>query len=193
LFSSQGTGRLAGVMKTYVTYGFFLALALMLLNLVLFFLGFHSDADKYATADLISKISFWVFAFVFIWLGTRVRRSETPVTENFGYGSALLTGFMISVFAALFSIVTNYLYVHVINPGFMDIVLQAVTAKAEAKGASAAQIEQMEKGFRMMTNPIFSSIFIVIIMVVCGTIVSLITSIFIRRPAVDDLAPPVSA
>jgi len=180
-------------MKTYVTYGFFLALALMLLNLVLYFLGYHSDADKFATADTISKIGFWLFAFVCIILGTMARRSEVPATENFGYGQALLAGFLISVFAGLFAIVTNYLYLQVINPGFIDVMMQAVTAKAEAKGASSAQIEQMEKGMRFMMKPIFSAIFVFLIISICGTLVSLITSIFIRRPAVEELTPPAAA
>ena len=185
---------LAAAMKTYVTYGLFMCLASMLVSLVFFFLGYHSDAEKYATADTISKYSFWVIAAVFIVLGTRVRRSETPLTENFGYGRALLAGFLISVFAGLFSIVTNYVYLHFINPGFMDVVLQAASAKAEAKGASSAQIEQMEKGIRMMMNPIFSSFFVFLIITFCGTIVSLVTSIFVRRPAIEDLtSPPVSA
>jgi len=133
-------------MKTYVTYGFFMALAGMLLNLAFYFLGYHSDAEKYATADLVSKISFWVIAAACIIPGTMARRSEVPATEAFGYGRALLAGFAISVFSGLFNIVGNYVYLHLINPGFIDVIIQTATAKAEAKGASSAQIEQMEKG-----------------------------------------------
>ena len=164
-----------------------MALALMFLNLVLYFLGYHSDVEKFATADMITKIGFWVVAIGFIVLGTIARRDETPKSENFGYGQALMTGFMISVFAGLFSIVTNYLYLEVINRGFIEIMIQALTAKAEAKGLGAAQIEQMEKGVRFMMKPVVSAIVVMIFMTVCGTLVSLITSIFIRRPAVEDL------
>jgi len=131
-------------MKTNLVYGLYLTLALMLLNLAFYFLGYHSDAEKFATADMVSKIAFWVFAIVFIVLGTRARRSEVPLNEEFGYGQALLSGFLISLFAGLFGIVTNYLYMKVINPGFIEVIIQAATAKAEAKGAGSAQIEQME-------------------------------------------------
>jgi len=180
-------------MKTYVTYGFFMALALMVLNLAFFFLGYHSDAEKYATADMISKIGFWVIAFVFIILGTIARRNEVPATEAFGYGRALLAGFMISLFCSLIGIVTNYLYMHVINPGFIDIIVQAATAKAEAKGVSGAQLEQMEKGIRFFMNPLFSSVVVLIFGTVLGTVVSLVTSIFLRRPAVEDTTAVASA
>jgi hypothetical protein len=180
-------------MKTNIVYGLYLTLALLLLNLVFYFLGYHSDAEKFATADTISKIAFWVFAAVFIVLGTRARRSEIPPTENFGYGSALLSGFLISLFSGLFGIITNYLYMQVINRGFIDVIIQAATAKAEAKGAGAAQIEQMEKGIRFMMNPVFSGIFILILMTLCGTLIALVTAAFLKRPAQDNLAPPVAA
>ncbi len=167
-----------------------MALALMLFNLALYFLGYHSDADKYTSAETITRISFWVIAFACIIPGTMARRSEIPATEDFGYGGALLTGFMISVFAGLFGIVTGYLYFHLINPNFIEVLIQAVTAKAEAKGAGSAQIAQMEKGIRFMMGPIMSPIVGFLVTVVCGTLVSLITSIFIRRTAVEDLSAP---
>ncbi len=180
-------------MKTNLVYGLYLTLALMLLNLAFYFLGYHSDVEKFATADLISKIAFWVFAIVFIVLGTRARRNEVPVTEEFGYGQALLSGFRISLFAGLFGIVTNYLYMKVINPGFIEVIIQVATAKAEAKGAGSAQIELMEKGIRFMMNPVFSGIFVLILITLCGTLVALVTSAFLKRPAQDNLTPPVSA
>jgi len=39
-------------MKTYLTYGFAMAIAGALLSLVLYFLGYHSDPAKFATAQI---------------------------------------------------------------------------------------------------------------------------------------------
>lgn len=178
-------------MKTPLVYGLYWTLVLLVVNIVFYFTGYHSDAEKFATADTIGKIAFWLVSIVFIMLGTRARRDEIPATEEFGYGRALLTGFQISLFAGISGIVTNILYTRLINPGFTEIIIQAATAKAEAKGASSAQIEQMEKMIHWMMGPITSSVFVVVLIVICGTLISLITSIFLRRPATAQ--PPVAA
>jgi len=170
-------------MKTPLIYGLYLTLTLLLMNIVFYFTGYHSDPEKFSTADTIGKFAFWIFAILFIVLGTKARRAEIPATEDFGYGRALLTGFLISLFAGLSGIVTNILYTRLINPGFVEIIVQAATAKAEAKGASAAQIEQMDKMIHMFMGPVFSSIFVVVLVTICGTLISLITSAFLKRPA----------
>lgn len=177
-------------MKTYLTYGFAMALAGALVTLVLFFLGFHSDPAKVQTGNWISTPLLIIITVVCLVLGTKARRAEVPATEEFGYGRALGSGVMIVLFSALFGIVTTLLYATVINPGFADVLVQAQAAQMEAKGIGSAQIEQMEKGMRFMMKPPMMAVFGFVSTMFWGAVVALITSAFLRRPAAE---PAVAA
>jgi hypothetical protein len=176
------------VMKTYLTYGFAMAVGGMLLTLVLFFLGFHSSADKLSAANWLGFIGGCGIGIACIVLGTKVRRAEVPATEEFGYGRALGTGVMITLFAALFGIVTTYLYFQLINPGFLDLTVQARLDEMEAKGVSGAALEQAEKMVRMMMKPAIMAAFGFVGGMINGPIISLITAAFLKRTVSDE--PP---
>jgi len=171
-------------MKTYLTYGLFSALGITLVSLILFFLGYHSDAAKLGTAQLIGTIGALAISITLTVLGIKARRAEVPATEPFGYGRALAAGVMITLFAVLFGAVTNYLYNHVINPGFSDIMVQAQIEKWEAKGMTAAQIEGAESMMRKMMHPAAQAVFGILAGMVFGTVISLIAAAFLQRPAV---------
>lgn len=178
-------------MKTYLVYGFAMALASALLTLSLYLLGFHSDPTKFGPAQGIAAIAGIVIAVVCIVLGTKARRAEVPATENFGYGSALGAGVMITLFSALFGIVTTYLYFQVINPGFNELMMQVQVEKMEAKGMSGQQLEQAEAIMRKMMSPAMQCVWAFIGSVFFGTIISLITAAFLKRRANDQ--PPIVA
>ncbi|HVU23080.1 MAG TPA: DUF4199 domain-containing protein [Opitutus sp.] len=177
-------------MKTYVTYGFLLALGGALLNLVLFFLGFHSEVEKLGSAQWIGGIVGLIIGVTLTVLGVRARRGEVPVAEPFGYGRALGAAVMITLFASLFGAVFNLIYMQFINPGFQDVLVQAQLAKLEAKGLAGAQLDQAEKMTRIFTGPVVSSCVNFIVGMFFGTIISLIIAAFVRRPA---SAAPIAA
>jgi hypothetical protein len=178
-------------MKTYLTYGFVMALGGALLNLVLFFLGFHSEASKLQTGQWISIPVLIAITVVCIVLGTKARRAEIPAGEEFGYGRALGAGVMIALFGALIGVVCNYVYMQMINPGLNDLVMQAQVQKWEAAGMSSAQVEKAESMMRTMMSPVLQAVFGLLMAMFWGTIVSLITAAFLKRPASD--TPPVVA
>src|SRR5436190_548993 len=105
-------------MKTYLTYGSAMAGGGFLLVIVLYVLGFHSDPAKLRTAQWIQGCVGLGIGITCTVLGTKARRAQVPLTEDFGYGSALGTGVMIALFAALIGLVTTFLYGGVINPHF---------------------------------------------------------------------------
>lgn len=179
-------------MKTYVAYGFVWALAGALVTLALFFLGFHSAAEKLQSAQMIQLFAGLVISVATIVLGTRARRAEAPGTEPFGYGRALATGVMITLFATIFSVIASYVYMQVINPDMQDLSVQAQIAKWEAAGMSSTQIDAAESIMRKMMHPAIQAAFGFVIGMVFGLIISLITSIFLRRTANGD-QPPVTA
>lgn len=174
-------------MKTYLTYGSAMAGGSFVLVLVLYILGFHSDASKLSTAQIIQSCVGLAIGIACIVLGTKARRAAVPAEEEFGYGSALGAGVMITLFAALIGIVTNLVYVQVINPGMNDIIIQAQIAKWEAMNMPAARMEQAEGMMRKMMSPPLQAGFGFLAGMFFGTIISLISAAFLKRPPTDQL------
>ena len=174
-------------MKTYLSYGFYMSLANALLVFALYFLGFHSDAAKLNTAQTIQTVAGLAFGITFIVLGTKERRAGVPATEDFGYGRALGAGVMIGLFAALVGTVFTYLYAAVINPNFIDVMLQAQTEKLELKGLSSDKIEQINAMTRGMMKPPIQAAFGFIFGVLFSTLISLVTAAFLKRPATEEV------
>jgi hypothetical protein len=174
-------------MKTYLTYGFYTSLASALLVFALYFSGLHDSADKLGTAQTVQTVGGLIIGVGCVVLGTKARRAEVPSTENFGYGSALGAGVMITLFATLFSMGFNLLYSQVINPGFTEIILEAQVAKFEAAGMSADAAERAAGMVRKMMHPAVQSAIGFVMGVVFGTLISLVTAAFLKRPASDEI------
>lgn len=174
-------------MKTYLTYGAAMAIAGALLMMLLYLLGYHSDPAKLTMAQLLGTCGGLVISIACITLGTRARRAEIPPTADFSYGQALLAGFMISLISSALGIITWIIYAKFVNPDFHEMVVQAQLRAMEAKNMKPEQIETAEKVIRTMTSPFIQAIFSFFGGLVFGTIISLITAAFLKRPAE---APP---
>ena len=120
-------------------------------------------------------------------LGTKARRAEIPTEEAFGYGSALGAGVMITLFATLFGTGFSLLYSTVINPGFTEVILEAQTEKFEAAGMSADAAEKATAVVSKMMHPAVQSAIGFVVGVFFGTLVSLVTAAFLKRPATDEV------
>ena len=72
-------------------------------------------------------------------------------------------------------------------------MVSAQIAKWEALGMSSDRIEQAEKMMRTMMNPALQAVFGLIFGMVICTIISLLVAAFLKRPAQDNLTPPVAA
>src|SRR5204863_1682654 len=112
-------------MKTYLIYGAAMAIAGAMLVMLLYLLGLHSDPAKLTMAQIVGGCGGLAIGAVCITLGTKARREGVPPSEEFGYGRALLAGFMISLFASVFGIVTVFVYANYVNPEFADVIVQA--------------------------------------------------------------------
>lgn len=170
-------------MKTYLTYGFALALGGGLLTLALFFLGYHSEAEKISAGQAIGVIGVIAITVAAVVLGTKARRADLPAGEPFGYGRALGVGVMIVLFGSLFGVLITFVYLQHINPDMVDVLVQTQIAKLETQGVGSAQIEQMENGMRMMMKPPIMAVFGFVQSLFTGTVIALITSAFLRRPS----------
>jgi hypothetical protein len=170
-------------MKTCSLYGFIMAVALAVLTLVLYFLGFHSDPAKLATAKWVGGLGGLVIGVSVTAIGIKARRAEVPEAEPFGYGSALGAGVLISLVANILGAVFNYVYIAFINTGYSDVLMQEQMDKLQAKGLSGAQLDQAEKVTRIFMSPVPMAIMGLIFGFIFGVIISLILAAFLKRPA----------
>jgi hypothetical protein len=177
-------------MKTYLTYGLYLALAGFLLALLLFICGLQSDPAKLGLAQGIGFVVGSAVATILIVLGIRARRNSVPETEAFTYGDAFGAGFLIQLFGSLFGIVTTWLYGAVINPNLSDVMVQFQLNKLQAKGISGDQLDRAEHMMRLFSGPGVMAGFNCIGTLVVGTVIVLIVAAFCRREATE---PPLAS
>jgi hypothetical protein len=177
-------------MKTYLTYGFLLALAGFLFTLVLFLFGLQSDMEKMQQTQWIVRLGSIAIGVTFTVLGVKAQRAAVPASEEFTYGKAFGAGFGVQAFAALFGGVFTYLYLAVINPALMDRVREAATTRIEQRGATGPQLDQIMKVTHLINQPVPFSIIAAIFTLVFGAVIALVVAAFLRREAGE---PPVTA
>jgi hypothetical protein len=182
---------LGASMKTYLKWGGAMAGASFLVVIVVYLLGLHSDPTKLGTGQAIQMVLGLAVGIACIVLGTKELRATVPPAEEFSYGRALGAGVMITLFAAAFGIISNLLYMQFINPGMTEVAVQAQIAKWESMGMSGAQIERAEGMMRTMMSPALSMVFGFLGGMLFGTIISLISAAFLKRPASEEFEPPV--
>jgi hypothetical protein len=170
-------------MKTTFFYGLIIAIANILLNYVMYFLGFHDSVEKFPTGQMIVGIAGLVIGVVGLVLAIRARRAETPATEGFGYGRSLFAGVLTAFWCTCFTMFSWVIYLAFVNPGVREIMVQSELAKLEAKGLSSTQIEQAEGMIRMMMGPVPQALIGFCFSLIIWTLIALIVAAFIRRPA----------
>lgn len=163
----------------------------------LYFAGFHDTPEKMATANWIGSCVGIVASVICLALAMRDRRNESVPDKDWGYGSALGTGVLTGLVAAILGAILAYIYFGIVNTQFSEVVYQAQVAKMEAKGLSSSQIDAASGMMHKMMSPVAMTIFNFIGGIVWATILSLIVAIFFRKRALPadavEMAPPPMA
>lgn len=175
-------------MKIPILYGFLLAVAGLLINVVLTLTGMYADPQKLGTAQLISGLIGLVVAIVGLWLGISASRAALPPAEGFSYGRAVGAGSLIVLWDAIFGAIFTALFFTVINPDVREVMIQANLDKIAAKGGSPERAEGMIR--TMMSVPILT-ISTIIFVGLFGMILTLIVAAFLRREPARGPQPPV--
>ena len=166
-------------MGTKFTYALILTIASAVFNLALYFTGFQTE--KLAVGQYLQWIGF-IIMIVVLFLGIKAVREESP-GKYMSYGKGVGSGVLISLFSGLMSAVYTFIHFKFVNTEFVDYNMQLVRAKWEQAGMSADQMEKAEGFARMFMGPVAIAIMTPIMAVFFGLIISLILSIFLKRPA----------
>jgi len=163
--------------KSAMVYGLYIGIVLTLFSVILYVTG-------QTTNKTLGYISFPLYIVCIVFAQIHYRNSE--LNGEISYGQAV--GFAVA--AMLFSGVITALYTIIlysfIDPGLVD---QMKTLQEEAmlqKGMTEDQIEAAMSIASKMMTPGWMSIMGLFGTVLIGTIVSLISSIFVKKQASED-------
>jgi hypothetical protein len=112
-----------------------------------------------------------------------LQRSYRDTCENgfITYGRALGSGVVMLLYSAIISAIFAYVLYAVIDTGLADKAIAASQAKLEAKGMPESAIDAAVKVQQKMFQPWVISLSTIFNTMFFGTIVALITSIFVAK------------
>jgi membrane associated rhomboid family serine protease len=169
-------------MKTALIYGAAMAIAGAVLTLLMYFAGFHDNAEKMAAARWVGMIGGIGIGVACLALAMREKRAGYSADQEWGYGPAFGGGVLTSLFASLFGLITAYLYFAILNPDFSEVILQTQISAMEARGMTQAQIDRAEPMLRKWMSPLAMTIMQGISGFVMSVVLALIVAIFFRKP-----------
>jgi hypothetical protein len=170
-------------MKHYALFGFISALAGAFLILILYFLGFQSDAAHMGVSNWVGGVVGFAIGITCIVLGVKARRAEVPMTEDFGFGRSFKAAFAVSFFSTIFGDMFNTVYLTLINPALNESRLQDQLTKLENSGMAGDKLDHAESMAHTMFSPLPQAGVYLIIGAIFGAILSLIIAGFLTRPA----------
>lgn len=166
-------------MKIYLTYGLGIALLGALMNLCLYFFGYHDDVDQIQSAQWIAMAVGLIITVGGLFLGIRAVRENSPV-KSLSFGRGVLAGLLIGLFSGIFGAVFTYIYGAIINPGYHDVLYELQVQKIQETGVSAAQVEGMEGMMRFFTGPVWVAAASVFFAPIFSTIIALVLSAILK-------------
>ncbi len=157
--------------STAIKYGLIISLINIIIGLIFWFMGMK-----------LSQIPMWLGLIVFItfvFLGMKAHRENNG--GHISYGKALGVGILIALISALISAIYSYIFTTVIDPGIADLALAQQEDKMIERGMTEEQIDQAMTMTEKFMTPAAMSLMNLVMGLVFGTIVSLITAIFVKK------------
>jgi hypothetical protein len=160
-------------MNKAMLWGFFVALASMITTSIF-----------YATDNMFSPAVQWVSYVIYIGGIILVTLSyKKAIDENtpFPYGKALGLGVATLFFASIILALFSFILYTFIDPGLIEEGISYAESKLLEKGFNEEMIEQQMEMQRKFMTPIIMSISEIFALTFYGLIISVITSIFLRK------------
>ncbi|MDX9848433.1 MAG: DUF4199 domain-containing protein [Tenuifilaceae bacterium] len=160
-------------MKSAMTYGLILALALIVLHLVQYLM------DVYKPPMWVNILNYAVIVGGIVYGTIRFRNDD--LGGYISYGRALGFGVLISLFSSVVYGFYLYLLTAVIDPSYMEGLYQVLEETYLEMGMADDQVETMMTAVKKFQTPLMMLISSIFSFTLMGTIFSLITSIFIKK------------
>jgi len=157
-----------------INYGMIAAAAMIIFSLIMYLVDMHLNTS-------IMWIGYIFLIGAIVW-GTIEYRNK--VLNGFmSYGKAFSTSFMIVLFAAIILAIYNFIFYQFIAPDAVqdlaDIGRESIIERAP--DISDEQLDETIQATSFMYTPIWLSIMGLVSQLIIGVIISLITSIFLKK------------
>ncbi|HNX67152.1 MAG TPA: DUF4199 domain-containing protein [Bacteroidales bacterium] len=168
------------IWKSCFKYGIILGLVSVVLSVLFYVMDLMFASWVFLPIIIVTLVALFL-----------LQRSYRDTYENgyITYGRALGSGVVMLLYSAIVGAIFAYLLYAVIDPGLVDKSLAAAQAKLEAKGMPEAAIEAATKVQQKMLQPWVISLTTIVNTMFMGTIMALITSIFVTKkgnPLIDN-------
>jgi hypothetical protein len=166
-------------------YGLGITFAGAVVALFFHLLGFSTSAERFGTYLILSMLSSLVILITGITLGVRAKRAEYGVA-GYTFGNAFKTGFLIVVAAALAGAVFQFLYFKLLNPDFVEVMIEWTRGWMEKVGARPADIEAAAEDMRAKSTMTRQLINGIIFNLVLGSLATLVIAAILKRRPADE-------
>ena len=130
-----------------------------------------------------------ILAFSFIFVAVKQVRDK----QNGGvisFGKAFKVGFLVALVTSTIYVLVWLVCYYLFIPDFMEQYSSAMMSKAQAGGASAAELaekaKEMEKYKELYKNPVFVILFTYVEILPVGLLVSLLAALILKRKNNND-------
>ena len=152
-------------------YGVIGGVIVSVLSLVFFLVGM---ADHWSNA----LVGVLVLVGTMIWAQLSYRSSEQPPVD---YGEALGVAVVTTLYLSIVGAIYTVIYMTVIDPGVVERSIDVAAAQMREMGMTEEQIESQLSMSRAMSGPLVSPLLSIVGNVILGTLIGLISSIFMRK------------
>jgi len=161
--------------KVALNYALITGALLIIIDLIFYVLDIAYDSK-------IKYVAYLIFIGGIIW-GQKVYR-DAHSDGLISYGKSFSVGFTVGFFAALITAVYTFVFIKFFDPNIITKILETSEQSMLDRGdLTKEQIEQTLTFTARFTTPLMVSIMAAIFNTIAVTIISLITSIFIKKEA----------
>jgi hypothetical protein len=160
------------MLKPAMNSGAITGIILIIYSLILYFVGA-------ATSKFAGNFNIFFLA-VFIFIFTKIYRDK-ELNGKISYSQSLGFGVLVGLFASIILAFFIFLELKIIDPSLIDKQLEIAHEQALGRGVSEDQFEKGMAMMKWMMTPAFSALISVLVFTFFSFIISLLTSIFIRK------------
>ena len=163
-------------------YGFYATLIAVGIQILFYFIGDFKNPENFELGEMLGYSTI-LLSMIFVFLGIKKHRDEN-LGGSISFSEALKVGLLIVIIPSLAFGLYNWFYVEVLDPGFVDNYFNYQLEKMQA-AMSPSEFEikkaEMEAQKDMFQNPLLGSGVMFMTVFLIGVIVSLVSSIVLKK------------
>jgi len=160
-----------------INYGAILGIVSVLVSLTVYAMGNHLEQDW--------KVGLLNFILMIVILSMGIKKYKESNGGFLSWGQGVKVGVGIAVISAIIGILYNLLFTNVIEPDFMNQMLDKQRELWAENNMTEEQIEGAEGMFKTFSNPAITSAIGIVFAAFLGFIISAIAGAIMKKSAED--------